>query len=564
MNTTKKIRLLHVDDDQHFQDLFRSTYCDEFEILSRPSGKKLVELLGKERIDALVLDYELPGQNGLDILRDVRARFPSMPVIFYTGQGSETVARQAFKAGATDYFVKESTDFAQKEKMVNAVQKAVEKCSVEALLAEKQAMLESFIEYNPYAVAITDSTGHAQRVNRAHTKRHGMSPSPGDVIFDEELPIPKEAKEAINQAWYTQRETYSCFNDENALKDENARKIMPLWEKGEVVRFPPFWYIPPFPVEGTPIKPTCVGVTGFSLKDSSGKIQNYVQMYEDITARVEAEEALKKSHEELQRAYASVEQKVTERTVELAEANDKLADTNKKLQAEIAERSRLQAEVEKRNTELEDFAHMVSHDLRNNLLVMQRLMEAATLSRGDIASIHESLIENTGNLRDFVERLLSLAQAGKSIGQKVRMPLDLCARQVFPTIAAAHKGAKLKTAEKFPPVLCDPGAFEQIFSNLFANALVHARESVKPLIEVGFKTGKGSIDIIVKDNGKGIEAGVLPRVFDVTFTTHRAGRFGFGLAIVKKLVEAHGGSVHAESEGSGKGAAFIITLPHGA
>jgi len=54
---------------------------------------------------------------------------------------------------------------------------------------------------------------------------------------------------------------------------------------------------------------------------------------------------------------------------------------------------------------------------------------------------------------------------------------------------------------------------------------------------------------------------VLRRVFDVTFTTHHKGRFGFGLAIVKKLVEAHRGTVRVESEGLGMGAVFVITLP---
>jgi len=65
----------------------------------------------------------------------------------------------------------------------------------------------------------------------------------------------------------------------------------------------------------------------------------------------------------------------------------------------------------------------------------------------------------------------------------------------------------------------------------------------------------------VKDNGRGIDSHVLPHVFDVTFTTQSKGRFGFGLAIVKKLVEAHGGTVRVESEGPGMGASFVITLP---
>jgi len=173
------------------------------------------------------------------------------------------------------------------------------------------------------------------------------------------------------------------------------------------------------------------------------------------------------------------------------------SETNRKLQAEIGERARLQAELEKRNSEFEDYAQMVSHDLRNNLLVMQKLVELGSLSNADMKAINESLMESTVNLRDFVERQLSLARAGRAIGSKVRMPLDLCARQVFSGIAAAHKAATLKTAPKFPPVPCDPGAFEQVFSNLDANALAHARDGVMTRFAVGFALHYGIIDITV-------------------------------------------------------------------
>ena len=69
-----------------------------------------------------------------------------MPVIFYTGQGNEEIARQAFREGATDYFVKRASDFAQKEKLVNSIRKALEKQAVEEELEENQAMLEGIIE----------------------------------------------------------------------------------------------------------------------------------------------------------------------------------------------------------------------------------------------------------------------------------------------------------------------------------------------------------------------------------------------------------------------------------
>ncbi|MGV8118942.1 MAG: ATP-binding protein [Candidatus Xenobiia bacterium LiM19] len=605
MTSPKTIKVLHIDDDAGFLEMFRKTCGGEFDIVSLSGGDDVPEIVSREMPDALVLDYELPGRNGLELLATIREKYPSLPVIFYTGQGNEEIARQAFREGATDYFVKRASDFAQKEKLVNSIRKALEKRSVEEELAEKQAMLEGIIEHNPYSIMIIDSKGRPVKTNRAHTKLMGISPgSDGTMIFDEALTIPDEVKEAVQREWAEKRDTYSVFTDENALRDEEAAKAAELWQSGEVFKCPPFRYSHPFPVTGSTMKPVWVGCTGFSIKSSDGQIVNYIHMHEDITARVEAEEALRNAHQDLtgahealRTAYESVEQKVTERTAELAEANTKLAevnnryadannnltdannrlaeantkladandrltDTNTKLQAEIEERTRLQIELEKQNTELESFSHTVSHDLRNNLIVMQRLMERGNMAQDDRQKTQELLLNNTAHLQQFVERLLFLAQAGRTIAEKRKVSLDEAAWKAFSMAAASDGNAELSVISPFPPVLCDPVAFEQIFSNLFSNSLIYSNPDAKPVIKVGCAINNGTAEITVSDNGKGLDPAVLPKVFDSTFTTDRREHFGLGLAIVKKLVEAHGGTIRAESDGPGKGAAFVITLPH--
>jgi len=604
MTDPETIKVLHIDDDEAFLEMFRNTYGDQFEIVSLTGGNDVPEIVSREMPDALVLDFELPGRNGLELLAAIKEKHPSMPVIFYTGQGNEEIARQAFREGATDYFVKRASDFAQKEKLVNSIRKALEKQAVEEELEEKQAMLEGIIELNPYSIIIYDSGGKTVRTNKAHTKLFGCSPLPKDVVFDEDLPIPEEVKEAVRKEWQEKCDSYVVFNDASGAKADETMKLVPSWQKGEVVKFPPIWYNIPFPIIGTVFNPVCLGTTGFSTKNSRGQILQYVHMHEDITARVEAEEALKKTHEDLtiahenlRKAYESIEQKVAERTAELAESNTKLAEVNNrfadanihltdannrlaeantqladtnnqlteantKLQDEISERTRLQTELEKQNTELESFSHTVSHDLRNNLLVMQKLMERDSLSQDDRKKTQELLMNNTAHLQQFVERLLFLAQAGKVISKKQMVSLEEAARKAFSMTAASHSDAELLMDLPFPSVHCDPGAFEQIFSNLFGNSLAHAKPDTKPVIRVGCATNDGNAVITVSDNGKGIAPEIVTKIFDSTFTTNRKEHFGLGLAIVKKLVESHGGTVRAESEGPGKGASFIITIPN--
>ncbi|MHC9539178.1 MAG: ATP-binding protein [Vulcanimicrobiota bacterium] len=578
MNAAKKIKVLHIDDDPTFLEIFKTMFRSDFDITSRDSAVDVLAALEEGGMDAIVLDYEMPGRNGLDVLREVREHHPSMPVLFYTGQGNEEVARQAFTEGATDYFVKHTAAIAQKEKIMNSIQKAVEKRAVEAELEEKQAMLEGIIDNNPYSIMITDKEGRPIRVNRAHTKLMAMSPGPyGIILFDEALNLPEDVKDAVQKEWDAKRESYSIFNDENALKDGEAKKFILLWKNGETMKWPPFWYSHPFPVIGSTMKPICVGGTGFSVKNSRGEIVNYVHMHEDITARVEAEEALKKAHEELknaheelQKAYESVEQKVIERTAELAQANSKLAeangrlaDTNARLQAEIDEGNRLRDEVEAKNRELQHFAHTVSHDVRNSILVMKCLMDKGELAPEERESTQQVLRDSMAQLQSYVERLLFLAEAGKAIARTKMTALGSVAEKAFSLAAASHDNAELHVAASFPKILCDPEAFHQVFSNLFTNTLAHAAPGTAPVIHVDYALKDGRIDIAVRDNGTGIEPSLLTKIFDMSFTTNRQERFGLGLAIVKKIIEAHGGSIKAESEGTGRGADFIITIPHG-
>ncbi|MHC9539195.1 MAG: ATP-binding protein [Vulcanimicrobiota bacterium] len=577
MNAAKKIKVLHIDDDPTFLEIFKTMFRSDFDITSRDSAVDVLAVLEEGGMDAVVLDYEMPGRNGLDVLREVREHHPSMPVLFYTGQGNEEVARQAFTEGATDYFVKHATVIAQREKIVNSIQKAVEKRTVEAELEEKQAMLEGIIDNNPYSIQIFDSEGRPLRANRAHRKLFGGSPLPDRVAFDEDLSIPEDVKEAIQGEWAKNKEYYRVFEDVSAFNTDESKEFALSWKKGDVIKLPCFWYTQPYPVTSSALKPVCCGTTGFSVKNSRGDIVNYVHMFEDITARVEAEEALKKAHEELtkshdelRKAYESVEQKVIERTAELAQANSKLAeangrlaDTNARLQAEIEEGNRLRDEVEAKNTELQHFAHTVSHDVRNSILVMKCLMDKSALAPEERESTQQSLRESMAHLQSYVERLLFLAEAGKAIARTEMTALDTVARKAFSLAAASHGDAELHVAASFPKILCDREAFHQVFSNLFTNALTHVPPGTAPVIHVDYVVKNGQIDIAVRDNGTGIEPSLLTKIFDISFTTNRQERFGLGLAIVKKLVEAHGGTIRAESEGTGQGAAFIITLPHG-
>lgn len=171
----KKPHVLHVDDEDDFLELFSYAFQNNFEIESVNNGKDAIELVRRNSIDAVVTDYDMPGINGIELLRRIKEVNPDMPVVLQTGQGNEEVAREAFILGASDYFTKDFFSFAHKEKFVNSIYKAVEikKARFEKELSEKKYSI--YIENAPESVFVYDEFEKIIEINRAVISLTGYS-----------------------------------------------------------------------------------------------------------------------------------------------------------------------------------------------------------------------------------------------------------------------------------------------------------------------------------------------------------------------------------------------------
>jgi CheY-like chemotaxis protein/two-component sensor histidine kinase len=159
------------------------------------------------------------------------------------------------------------------------------------------------------------------------------------------------------------------------------------------------------------------------------------------------------------------------------------------------------------------------------------------------------------------------------ISGKVRldiMRIDLMAvlEQAIETVrpAAAARGIRLQQVldRRVGPVSGDPNRLQQVFWNLFNNAIKFTPRHGR--VQVVLERVDSHLEISVIDSGEGIASEFLPHVFDRfrqqdASTTRRHGGLGLGLAIVKQLVELHGGTVTAHSDGPGRGATFRVSLP---
>ncbi|MEW6094759.1 MAG: HAMP domain-containing sensor histidine kinase [Chloroflexota bacterium] len=223
--------------------------------------------------------------------------------------------------------------------------------------------------------------------------------------------------------------------------------------------------------------------------------------------------------------------------------------------------SRLHLSDEKRRNLLAD----VTHELRTPLTVMQGNLEGMLdgVYPADEDNLR-SLLEETNVLARLVEDLRTLALAESGALQLKKEPTDLAllARE---TAAAFEKQAKaagvtltVETSPDLPWLDLDPGRVRQVLSNLLANALRYTPTG--GTISVRYHQVDGRAVLEVADSGSGIPPEEIPHVFERFYRSTDSGGMGLGLAIAKKLTEAHGGTITAESA-PGAGTTMRVTLP---
>jgi len=162
------ITVLHVDDEPGFADMTAEFLqrAGRFDVLTEERGEDALARIADEPVDCVVSDHDMPGMNGLELLAQVRERYPDLPFILFTGKGSEEVAGEAISAGVTDYLQKGGgTD--QYTVLANRIRNAVEQDRSRRALEASQKRLSLFIDQSPLGVIEYDDTFDIVRVNGA-------------------------------------------------------------------------------------------------------------------------------------------------------------------------------------------------------------------------------------------------------------------------------------------------------------------------------------------------------------------------------------------------------------
>ncbi len=257
----------------------------------------------------------------------------------------------------------------------------------------------------------------------------------------------------------------------------------------------------------------------------------------------------------------------------LQQANLEMERTNLVLQSEIVERARIEEALKEADRQKDEFLAMLAHELRNPLAPIGNavhLMKMKALEDPQLKLSRDIIERQLGQLTRLVDDLLDVSRITRGKINLARERLELgelvsrAVEQVAPTVEARGHTLTVEIPERSLAIYGDPMRLTQVLGNVLGNAAKYTEASGR--IELSARRRNRDVEIAIRDTGIGIAPEVLPRIFDLfTQLDHRMGRpqsgLGIGLALVRRLVEMHGGTVSASSAGTGLGSEFVIRLP---
>jgi signal transduction histidine kinase len=270
----------------------------------------------------------------------------------------------------------------------------------------------------------------------------------------------------------------------------------------------------------------------------------------------------------LRTAYAELDRRVEARTSELGAVNAEL-------ERQMHEKERALHDAEQADRLKDEFLATVSHELRTPLHAMlgwiYLLREQRLDDDGRVRAL--ATIERSAQAqRRLVEDLLDVSRIASGTLRLHRQPVDSAAlvRTAIEAAAPAIAARRLQVSVDIhdgPALTADPDRLLQVITNLLSNAVKFTREGGR--ITITHRADARGVELTVADDGIGIAPEFLPHVFGLFrqadgSSTRKHGGLGLGLAIARRIVDLHGGTIRVESDGPGKGARFIVALPQDA
>ena len=450
--------------------------------------------------DLVIADYTLPHFSGIEALQLLRQSDQDLPFIIVSGTINEDMAVAAIKAGAHDYVLKSNLS-----RIIPAVERELREAASRARhrQARQQVQLQQMLlDQVQVAVVACDLECRVIYWNRYCESFYGWTRDEAMGRLTTDLMMPEEGREMLEQVFGRPGQS-DTFESDVPMRRRDGSIIM-------------------------------ARVSNSPLRDDAGAVVGYIGIAVDVTERNRIE-----------------------------------AERIRLLEREKAAR----AEAEAANRAKDQFLAMVSHELRTPLNAMLGWTYLLRTGRLDALTHDRALETIERNTRLQAQLIEDLLDVSRIIAGKLR--LNVRPADISSVVAAAIESLRLAAEARgieyrFIPdptvsiVNCDPDRMQQVIWNLLSNAIKFTPRGGH--IEIRLESRDDQAILTVRDSGQGINPEFLPYVFDrfrqADSTATRAhGGIGLGLSIVRHLVELHGGTVKAESEGPNLGATFTVQLP---
>lgn len=605
VNTKEKpLRVLVIDDEPNMATmiglLLKKQFSADYTVAA--DCKSARDKLKLESFDIITLDYQLPDGDGLEILKEIKSKDQSPPVIMVTGHGDERIATESFRHGASSYVVKD-------QRLVSLLTDAMEHAISEIALglAEKQIKsqrdeLELYFDIAGVLIAVTNDKGEISEINRKGCEILGREKSeilgksfkeflPGELRYEPkfnylddpnlvtEIEIVTGSGEKRTVSWQGNFIKDDEGNAEGVLYsglDITDRKQAEAKYKTMIETAIDGFFLTD--VNGTILEAndSYCNMTGYSREELKG------MMIQQLEAAMQPEEVaakIRSIHEEGYSRFETRHRRKDERIIDLDVSVTSLKPLNQLFifLRDITKRKKRREELEKLikdnaleiqrvNSELEQYAHSVCHEIRCPLSSAYSALEVVkpmifepeeNRSREDVEELIGIVERNIVKSLDLVEAMLAVSEIGQI--PKISKPVNV-KDQVAQILAEKKKELKAKEIDliidnNLGEVKASPVHIYQIFNNIIDNALKH-NDNKHLKIEIhNPKNSDHEHHYLIRDNGRGIQEETLDTLFKPYSSAK--GSNGMGLSIVYKILKIYDGDIRAYND---KGACFDFTI----